>query len=382
MYHKLPVIFFLFYLTFFFPFYASAFFFNKKDQDKYKKETFVINDAVKRYLVKSKNSRGTITINILEIDLSNENVSLMVGLPDKRNINKKSTLSNIVMQEMAFAGINANYFEKDGTPLGLLISDGSLITGPIYSRVAIGFSEDKNIFIDQVMLEADVTVSRGFFKKKPLFMVTFDCLNTSSNHCQNVSLLDLKWSKKIKLPKNKLAFRMEKNCLESKDTRTVNRPSTGFLLVGNKKGTLGQLKTNDCLDIAWKTLPDWSIVKEAISGGPYLLMSGEVYIDEENEHIHFGKKDHFAPRSAIGIDEKKKLYLVAVDGRQENYSVGFSLIEFADFLKDFGIKDAINLDGGGSTEIVLNGEVLNKPSDGEERLIGNALLIFYDATAK
>lgn len=379
MSYKSSVIFFSFCLTFFFPIDVNSFFFNKKTSNTYKKETFIVNDAIKRYVVKTKNDRGPVIVNILEVDLSKEAISLMVGLPSLENINTKATLSNIVMKEMAFAAINANYFERDGTPLGLLISDGNLIVGPIHNRVAIGFSEDKNIFIDQIMLTADVTVLRGFFKKKPLFMVTFDCFNTPYNHCNQVSLLNPRWSKKIRLPKDKFAFKVKKNCIVSKDIKTVSRISNDFLIIGSKNGTLRKLKTNDCLDILWKTIPDWSMVKEAISGGPYLLMGGEVYIDESDENIYFGIKDHHAPRTAIGISENKKLYLVAVDGRQDKYSVGLSLLELAHLLKDFGIQDAINLDGGGSTEIVLNGEILNKPSDGEERSIGSALLIFYNS---
>jgi exopolysaccharide biosynthesis protein len=78
-----------------------------------------------------------------------------------------------------------------------------------------------------------------------------------------------------------------------------------------------------------------------------------------------------APRSAVGISaDGGTLLLVAVDGRQTGYSVGASLYELAQIMLDLRANDAINLDGGGSTAMVLKDEatgvfsLLNQPSDG------------------
>jgi exopolysaccharide biosynthesis protein len=67
---------------------------------------------------------------------------------------------------------------------------------------------------------------------------------------------------------------------------------------------------------------------------------------------------------------------MTVDGRQPGYSVGVSAKELADFLIGYGVKDAAMLDGGASTEMILKGKVINKPSfKGEERPLGGALLV-------
>lgn len=69
--------------------------------------------------------------------------------------------------------------------------------------------------------------------------------------------------------------------------------------------------------------------------------------------------------------------LVTVDGRQAGYSVGMSLNELAAFLLELGAADAVNLDGGGSTTMFLDGKVVNKPSDKEgERSVSDAILVF------
>jgi exopolysaccharide biosynthesis protein len=84
------------------------------------------------------------------------------------------------------------------------------------------------------------------------------------------------------------------------------------------------------------------------------------------------------PRSAVAF-EGKKVWLVTVDGRQPKYSVGTNNDEFAQFLLDLGARNALNLDGGGSTTFVIRKDgqplIVNRPSDGRERAVANALLV-------
>jgi hypothetical protein len=82
------------------------------------------------------------------------------------------------------------------------------------------------------------------------------------------------------------------------------------------------------------------------------------------------------PRSAIGFSrDSGTVYLVAVDGRQET-SDGMSLVELGDFLVSIGVYQGMNFDGGGSTALVINGRLANRPSDkAGERPVGNAILV-------
>jgi exopolysaccharide biosynthesis protein len=69
------------------------------------------------------------------------------------------------------------------------------------------------------------------------------------------------------------------------------------------------------------------------------------------------------------------LYLITVDGRSESSS-GMSLAELADLMRSLGVYQGLNLDGGGSTTMVIRGEVVNHPSDSTgERPVGNAILV-------
>jgi exopolysaccharide biosynthesis protein len=67
--------------------------------------------------------------------------------------------------------------------------------------------------------------------------------------------------------------------------------------------------------------------------------------------------------------------MVVVDGRQPGVNRGLDLYEFADLMAELGCRDALNLDGGGSSTMVRDGKVQNRPSDGSERRVSTAIVI-------
>lgn len=93
------------------------------------------------------------------------------------------------------------------------------------------------------------------------------------------------------------------------------------------------------------------------------------------------------PRTAVGLSQNDQfMYLVAVDGRQPGYSQGVTLAELGNLMKDLGSYDAIEMDGGGSTAVAIEGangapDLLNVPSGGGERYDGDNLGIYAQALA-
>jgi exopolysaccharide biosynthesis protein len=81
------------------------------------------------------------------------------------------------------------------------------------------------------------------------------------------------------------------------------------------------------------------------------------------------------PRTGIGYTEHGGIILVVVDGRQPRWSIGATLGQFAEIMRKFGAVQAMNLDGGGSTTMVVQGKVVNEPSDGHARSLTNAVLV-------
>ena len=105
-------------------------------------------------------------------------------------------------------------------------------------------------------------------------------------------------------------------------------------------------------------------VHDAFSGGPRLLRNGEVSVEyvKEGQRSTFATEKH--PRTAIGYSQDRKYLIVAVvDGRQPGYSLGMDLYELAALMHEFGCFDAINLDGGGSSTMIVEDSIVNRPSD-------------------
>ncbi len=372
------------------PYYTPVNFLRQEDppalivefpRNYFQKESVQLKPGIVKHLIRTENNRGPIVLHALEVDLSNKNISLKVGMPAVRTglapaLKTKETLAQIVKEQMAFAGINANYFDvKIGNPIGTLITDGTWITGPVYDRVAIGFSDDNEVFIDQVMLVGSASIHRGF-RRKPRATIEIDGLNTALHLYNKVGLFTRNWDERIDLPKGKVALVIKNDSVKKIEDESVEIPEDGFVIVGNEN-YLDSIKKRDHLKVEWKSDPDWSEVKEAVSGGPYLIMDGEIYVDHEKQKFKFAAKDTFAPRSAIGLCKNGKLFLITVDGRKPGYSVGLTLKELAEILKKLDLQEAINLDGGGSTTLVADGGIINTLSERHERKISNALLIFY-----
>lgn len=115
---------------------------------------------------------------------------------------------------------------------------------------------------------------------------------------------------------------------------------------------------------------------EAVGGFPDLLDSGRRVGDLEVEaRPSFAAARH--PRTAVGWDaDADEMWIVVVDGRQPPYSAGMSLPELAELFEALGAEEALNLDGGGSTVLVVHGSPVNRPSDATgERPVVNALAL-------
>jgi exopolysaccharide biosynthesis protein len=120
-----------------------------------------------------------------------------------------------------------------------------------------------------------------------------------------------------------------------------------------------------------------------VNGGPLLVKDGQEEVTAKRDgmvHPNDGNSFYYGwvhkrnPRTFAGTDAQGKTMLVTADGRS-TASLGLSLKEEAGVAASLGMVQAINLDGGGSTTAVAGGTVLNIPSGGAERPVGDALLV-------
>lgn len=114
---------------------------------------------------------------------------------------------------------------------------------------------------------------------------------------------------------------------------------------------------NNLLKYPWK-------MKTAVGGGPVLLQNGEINITN-NEELKFAGKaiDDKHPRTAMGYTKDNKLIILVIEGRNPGIAEGASLLQEAQIFKNLGCKEALNLDGGGSSCLLVNGKETIKVSD-------------------
>ncbi len=123
---------------------------------------------------------------------------------------------------------------------------------------------------------------------------------------------------------------------------------------------------------------------DVINGGPVLVQDGAVNVTAardgmvrsgDSNSFYYGWVHKRNPRTIAGVDAEGRTLLVTADGRQTT-SLGLSIKEAADVARSLGMVSAINLDGGGSTTMVQDGQVVNSPSDAVgERPVGDALVL-------
>lgn len=132
--------------------------------------------------------------------------------------------------------------------------------------------------------------------------------------------------------------------------------------------TITDLRTNQPLPLT----PDLHI----IGGGVGLLQDGRIHITAKQDghnSVNMILRRH--PRTLAGVTPNGSLILATVDGRAPGVTIGANMTEAAQIMRWLGAVQAINLDGGGSTTMVVKHKVVNKPSDGHERPVGDALLL-------
>ena len=131
-------------------------------------------------------------------------------------------------------------------------------------------------------------------------------------------------------------------------------------------------------DVRLSTQLGFAGAVDLIGGTPQLVVDGlpAVTGDLDGDGSAFFQRQ---PRTAVGITADGTLLMVVVDGRQPGYSAGMTLRELSTFMRSLGARNAMNLDGGGSSVMWVNGLVVNRPSDGFERNVATALVVLPGA---
>lgn len=340
--------------------------FDTSIRQKYPKAIIAdVTSGVKHIKLTKYYSGRPVRINVVEVDMKlAKDLELTPALSSDSTLKSRRTITTIAKNNNAIVALNGTYFKpQTGVPLGTLMINQKMYTGPIYDRVAMGIFDDS---FDIARIQLDATV-KGSGKT-----IKVNNINQPRMLSTHVLVYTPEWGKySPAAPKYGVGLQVIDNKITKASANAIEIPENGYVISGPKSILYNLLDKKD-VDLSIKTNPDWDGVKHIISGGPYLVKNGEVFVDMTAQKLQaIGGRN---PRSAIGYTKDNNFIFVAVDGR-EGSSIGMTLMELANFMQSIGCVGAINLDGGGSTVMYVNGRVVNKPQQTGGIPLSNAIIL-------
>ena len=301
------------------------------------------------------------------------------------------------------AGVNGDFFDSNGVPTGILVSDGYLISSD-GGNYAIGFSADGSAVIGQPSLRLQGSVNgqsatlSGFNKARSssggIYAYTYDFKSThdigTTDPGVDVILEVISESEALtgfadETPETACPrigetsyYRVVSVVENTTGTKTVVGENQ-LVLSANAAAAesyltyLRSMTEGDIFSLTVTSSDEsWNVVTEAVGALYPLVQDGEICsgLDRSN-----------APRTAVGIKANGDVVFYTVDGRQSGYSTGSSQSVLAERMQELGCVTAICLDGGGSTTTMVtmpdstDVERLNRPSDGSERRVTNHIFL-------
>ena len=335
---------------------------------------------------------GPLDLHQMQVDLSNPTIHLGVGIARDRLMSDDETVSSMALRTGAIAGINADYFDihESGIPLNLVIQNGQLLRSP-WRWIALVIGRDGAARIIRYRWTGTVTLTTTG-ETRPL-----DGYNSGLSPNGIVLLSNIRG---YGAPQPDAATRQVVAELTPPDAQGhavvkqlwpqqpfyVPFPNDDVILVGRGAGAdwLNRLATGTPVQLALTTDPDWHDAQLAVGGGPLLVANGQIATDSDPPSP--SESSHRYPVIAVGIaPDARTLTFVEVDGRQPALSIGLTRPQLAAYMQRLGASEAMAFDSGGSATMVVRlpgaatPSVVNSPSDGKERPVGDAVLVYSSA---
>ncbi|CAG7649234.1 hypothetical protein PAESOLCIP111_05823 [Paenibacillus solanacearum] len=352
--------------------------------------------------------RGSLSesVHLIEIDPKNRYVALE-PVSSLGKVVRLETVGRLLEEterrgRRVVAGVNGDFFSYIGVPSGLQIADGEIITSPAVTKVLLAVMADGTVRLEeQVAMQAALHDDEG-----PVFHVDMVNRTRTRNHTAHAFAYTWRFGDSTRTPDGgveaviaaarpgeavKLVPGHPWEGIVASVAEASNTPIDGTSLVLSATGAKAEeLKRRLAPGRAVRLTIGYGkgiqAAKQVLSGsstlGLALLRAGQVPEALFDPAVRLNGDRH--PRT-MAATKNGKLYLLLVDGRQPGFSSGITLAEGAQMLQQLGMEHAINLDGGGSTTcyVRLPGDaqasLTNRPSDGYEREVGNALAIVSTA---
>jgi exopolysaccharide biosynthesis protein len=325
-------------------------------------------------------SRGWVDIHVLKMDLNNPYVDLDI-LRSSNVFGEKLTVTSMVNQSAkAVAGVNASFFNMKENPsdiIGAEYKDGYVVLQDLYNHydkgVASLIQTEESIFLD--FFSGDVRLRNSAGLEMDLYGI-----NKINVQVKPV-IFDQKAVKttaeSLRINNTYKMVVVDGVIIDHKmPMENVAIPANGYI-ISMYKGLyeiyFETFKIGEQVNLSVANSMANNTIKMILSGGGKIIENGALV-----EKGTILTKNTNAPRTAVGITQNKD-YLIAmvVDGRGQ--SIGTTHAELGRYLLEYGAYDAIHYDGGGSSSMVsrplgtFTSNLVNKPSDGTERKVVNAL---------
>lgn len=268
----------------------------------------------------------------------------------------------------AIAAVNGSYFAPNGEIIGLLKIKGEIISSTSIPRTALGVFPDGRLAFAPVSWQGYVELPGG--------RVTLSGVNRSRGDDELILYTGYFGPSTGTNP-----YGVEYVIGGDGRVASIGNANTAIAagsVVLSAHGTaakeLAGLRVGDVAYVQQSLGPEWDAAVHVLGAGPMLVKDGTIYLTTKTEGFGSDVAGGRAPRTAVGITKDGKIILVVVDGRHAS-SAGMSLLDLALFMQELGAVDAMNLDGGGSSEMVVFDKVVNRPSDGRERKVATALVV-------
>lgn len=282
------------------------------------------------------------------------------------------------------AAINGDFFSQEGSPSGALVSDGVWIKNGAEIWSSVGFTQSGRVYFEAIRPSAHfkatgerVTsvqgVNRPRLDNEIILYNDYYGRSTATNNFGTEVRLSVRkipeaWDRPIEA------------IVREVDSAQGDHPldDSTWILSGHGAANMQRLRRmrpGMVVRIDMESGLPHRDLRQLIGAYPVLVREKKSILDGALLNKEFARNAN--ARTAIGYSEaRKKLILVCVDGKQANYSVGMNLTELADLMIALGCESASNLDGGGSTAMLIRDRLVNRPSDsGLERPISDALVI-------
>lgn len=330
-----------------------------------RKEYIIEPGVIYREFIRGR-SEGPVRIHALEVDLR-AGYELKPVLSNDV-VAGTETLSAIAERTDNVALINGPFYMRNGEILGLMKIDRTVVSSPDIPRTCIGMMPDGRLIFDTPDFSAHVELPDNS-------RIPIDGVNRSRGDSELILYngyhafwtLTGKGGREYVVRGGRIVEIREANSIIPDGAVVLSATGRPALM-------LSGLKVGSRVNIVQTIGPDWDQAVHAVGGGPRLLKNGELFVSTLGEEFGSDVAGGRAPRTAVGATRDGKALLVVVDGRRRT-SVGMTLLELAQFLLDQGAVEALNLDGGGSSQMVIGNRTVNEPSDGKERRISAGIAV-------